>query len=172
MPYAIHLDLADRGAARLAIVTGCEAANASGDAGEAPHISLAVYDDSFSPDTHLPAIKGFAERLEPLDVDFQSLGIFPGPGSVLFAAPIVSNALLALHANFHRALESARPCCWAHYLPGHWVPHATLATGLSPKDLARRTLAAAAGWEPLLIPLDAIRLVEFSPVKTLWNAKL
>lgn len=65
-----------------------------------PHISLAVL-DSGRPSTIQSGIADFAGQIEPFSLQFSSVGSFPTAEGVVFLAPVVTNTLLAVHAQFH-----------------------------------------------------------------------
>jgi 2'-5' RNA ligase len=74
-----------------------------------------------------------------------TLGTFPSDpavGSVLFLGAVVDTELIAVHSAVHDVLAGRARHPWAHYLPGAWVPHCTLAPDLTPDQLgaAVRTL--------------------------------
>jgi 2'-5' RNA ligase len=176
MPYAVHLDLDRAGADSLGRLAEDLPKTESGvagplGAGDALHISLAVYDEDVPVADLTKAASLFSQALQPVPVRFQSLGIFPG-GGILFAAPTITSPLLALHARYHAGAADLRPNCWDHYRPGAWVPHATLAEKLSPRSASRIVAAAMRRWEPVEAVLDRLRIVHFQPVRTIWSSAL
>jgi 2'-5' RNA ligase len=141
--------------------------------GDVHHVSLGVYDDlpaeRFSAD-----LAQFAPSLHPLPIRLSNVGIFPGPRSVLYLGPVVTEDLLALHWRFHAAFGEFAPACWGHYLPGAWVPHVTLAMDVEPPALQVALEVMRAHWEPGAVAarLDAIRFIRFRPVETLSHRVL
>jgi 2'-5' RNA ligase superfamily protein len=92
-----------------------------------PHVSLTVCESLDGTDlTRLRAV--LADRHPVLQL--YVLGIFPGPGGVLFLGVQVTTSLLALHAEAHEALAGQPVTHWPYYLPGNWVPHCGLAQDL------------------------------------------
>ena len=107
MPFAVHLDLDPHSAAALApLIYAIERADPDAmtprRARVAPHLSLAVY-DRLVPAAVTVSLQRFAERQHVLGIQLASLGLFPGPPAVLFAAPVVTAELLALHRAYHQA---------------------------------------------------------------------
>lgn len=97
--------------------------------GSVPHVSLAVYDDFVLgklPDD----LAAFAKTLSALPLKLVNLGIFTGSRNVLFAAPVVTEQLLAIHQRFHQTFTTVGSCS-EHFRPGAWVPHVTLAMNMS-----------------------------------------
>lgn len=112
-----------------------------------------------------PALADFAAATPLLPVAFASLGCFPTAQGVVFLAPVVTRALLALHARFHAAFAPLTPPGWDDYQPDQWVPHCTLTLDMPPErlpaalDLCRRRAAL-----PLAGRFEQIGVVEFRPV--------
>ena len=107
MPFAVHLDLDPHSAAALApLIYAIERADPDAmtprRARVAPHLWLAVY-DRLVPAAVTVSLQRFAERQHVLGIQLASLGLFPGPPAVLFAAPVVTAELLALHRAYHQA---------------------------------------------------------------------
>lgn len=176
MPFAVHLDLDPHSAAALTpLIDAVERADADAmtprRARVAPHLSLGVY-ERLVPAAVTVSLQRFAERQHVLTIQLASLGLFPGPPSVLFAAPVVSVELLALHRAYHQASWASGPRCWAHYLPENWVPHVTFGEGLRLATVPTAISNAIAAWRPRPAVLHRIALVRFHPVDVLWSATL
>jgi 2'-5' RNA ligase len=136
-----------------------------------PHISLAVFDELMVDEAD-PQIAEFARRLVPLPVTLSSIGVFAGDAGVVFFGAVVTDELLATHAEIHRRLKPLGRGAWSYYDRGEWVPHCTLAMDL-PADriphaveIARRTLL------PLRGTLERVSLVKFRPVEGLFSVEL
>lgn len=152
MPFAVHLDLDPHSAAALEpLIDAVERADPEATtprrAQVAPHLTLAVYDRLDAAAMTGP-LQRFAALQPARDIQLASLGLFPGPPAVLFAAPVVSAEMLDLHARFHHTAARYDPHCWAHYLPGDWVPHVTFGEGLRPATAAAAIVNAIAAWQP------------------------
>lgn len=65
-----------------------------------------------------------------------TLGTFPNADNILFLGAVADAELLAVHVAVHDALAGRVRDPWAFYLPGAWVPHCTLAEGVTPSQLA------------------------------------
>ncbi|GAB3533323.1 2'-5' RNA ligase family protein [Arthrobacter tecti] len=79
---------------------------------------------------------GLAEAL-PITAHTAGLMVFrTGRGLVLARAVVVGVALLEVHRKVHEALADV-PKIAENCVPGRWIPHLTLARGLSPDQLAR-----------------------------------
>jgi len=176
VPFAVTLDLDPLSAAALTpMIDAVERADPKAmtprRAPVDPHLSLAVY-DRLDAAAMTPALQRFAALQPACDIQLSSLGLFPGPPSVLFAAPVVSADLLDLHGRFHHTAAAFVPHCWAHYLPGDWVPHVTLGEGMRPALVPAAIGNAIAAWRPQPAVLHRISLVRFHPVELLWSTAL
>jgi len=167
MPYAITLRLnADAASQVVAMWETLASRGVSNDAislGYAPHLTLAVFQDTADPGRLIMAARIWAARWQALPITFASLGIFPGTPATLFLTPVVTAALLTIHANVLGWLvdESVDP----HYQSGNWVPHVTLAGDVTDP------VAALAALGPLGLPISAVlattEVVRFRPVHVL-----
>ncbi|MGK9236323.1 2'-5' RNA ligase family protein [Inquilinus limosus] len=176
MPLAVHLDLDPPSAAALApLIDAVERADPDAmtprRAQVAPHLTLAVY-DRLDAAAMTVSLQRFADGQAALGIQLASLGLFPGPPAVLFAAPVVTAELLDLHGRFHHAAARFLPRCWARYLPGDWVPHVTLGEGLRPATVPPVIGNAIAAWQPRPAMLNRLSLVRFHPVELLWSTTL
>lgn len=117
-----------------------------------PHVSLAVY-----PEGAPGAEDAFrAIRAAPLPFAFASVGTFPGDEGVVFLAPVVDEALLRFHRDWHALAPGGNP----HYAPGAWVPHCTVGFRLADVGSA---LASARALLPIRGRYESIALIEYDP---------
>lgn len=164
MPYAISLRLDDAAAARVVGMWRALADAGLDDTllrlGAAPHITLAVLDDA-SPLARLQDAFAFLSReAEPLTLACRAFSVFPGARAALVLAPTATEALLRLHARLLQRLDGLTP--GAHYRPGCWIPHITLAWAVSDPAACLRVLAGEA--MPVQGRLVAAELVRFDPL--------
>ncbi len=138
------------------------------DLGYAPHITLAVYADAAPAAMLRDALEHATTGWDRLPVTLAGFGIFPGPAAIIWAAPVVTQALLARHAALHAALPGLTP--HAHYRPDAWVPHVTLSGALA--DPAAALALLQPHWRPVTGLLDRIDLVRFRPVDVLFSRAL
>lgn len=97
-----------------------------------PHITLLAA--RRIPDEFDGALAALADAL-PLPIHTAGLVLFPTRrGQVLARLGVVSAALLELHRTVHRALGEV-PDIAANCVPDRWVPHITLARGMSPAQV-------------------------------------
>ena len=176
MLLAVYLELDPHGAAGLEpIIEHVERISSGaltpGTWKVAPHVSLAVY-EAFDPEPLARMLEQFTEGRRALAVKLSSIGLFPGPLSVLFAAPVVSADLLSIHQDFHEAAAFAEAACWPYYLPGNWVPHVMLGERLNPGEAAAAVTSAIDLFRPVVASLHGISLVRFPQVEVLWQRQL
>jgi 2'-5' RNA ligase len=98
-------------------------------------------------------------------VRFESLGVFLLDSPVVFAAPVVTRALLALHERVHHGLRESATGLAAPYLPGNWVPHCTLAERIPASLLPDMVNIARRLPLPLTGRLDALQIAAFPSAK-------
>lgn len=116
-------------------------------------------------------IDALAAHQPPIECLFSSLGIFPGPPAVVFVAPVVTGELLEFNRRCHMVLSDCATGPWEHYLPGHWVPHCTLAQDLPPERAAEAIEQCGRLVLPFRAMLAEIGIVEFRPVKHRYAAR-
>jgi 2'-5' RNA ligase len=173
VPYAVELrfdeDLAHRVRTLWQVLEEI-GSGSFGPGGEpVPHVSLAVYDDEDAVDEAAASrvIERLAARSAVTEIAFAGLGVFPTEENVLFLAPVVTPALLDLHATWHTMATTLRAACRAHYLPGRWVPHCTLSMLGPMAGVIAGLDHLAAAWAPLSGTVRSIALIRVPPVETI-----
>jgi 2'-5' RNA ligase len=168
MPFAVTLRFDAVSAASIEDLARA-VRGADGDCdGYAPHITLAIYPDDVCVDRLRSAFADVTAGWRVQSVRLGAIGVFPGPLSIVWAAPVVTVSLLALHASVIEALPEvpAHP----HYRVGDWVPHVTLADAVSwPDDVLAEVVAR---WRPVSGVLAVAELVRFHPVEVLLSHAL
>ena len=99
-----------------------------------PHVTMAVA--GTMPPATREALRSDLATLSIPDLWLYTLGTFPGEDSVLLLGAVVDTELLAVHAAAHDTLAGRVRDPSAYYFPGAWVPHCTLAHGLTPSQLS------------------------------------
>jgi 2'-5' RNA ligase len=137
------------------------------DLGYGPHITLAIYPD----DTSVDRLRAGLSQLgvwRALPVRFGGIGLFPGPPCIFWIAPVVTAALLEMHAAILAAFpdQAVHP----HYRQGAWVPHVSLSGGVQDAPGALATLLPK--WCDVDGTLDRVELVRFRPVQVLESRAL
>jgi 2'-5' RNA ligase len=172
MPYAIELAL-DPEAAAAVRATWDALARAGieymATCGARPHVSLGIW-DAMDVGAAPEALDDFARTTPPLPITFDRIDAFPG--GVVFLAPRADDHLVAAQRRLHRSFAHGRGA-WAHYEPGTWVPHCTMAMEY-PVMLApvAREIVTASTALPLRGRLADVEIVQFRPVRTLFTRPL
>lgn len=107
----------------------------------------------------------------PIACRFDSLGAFISDPAVVFAAPVVTTGLLALHDRFHDRFGQIASEQSSFYLPGQWVPHCTLAEGLPLAILPEAIRIASTMALPLIATFTAIEIVEIPTARILRTCR-
>lgn len=89
-----------------------------------PHISLFTF-DQINPLILNERVKLWIEKQKQLDISLSSLGFFKQQGT-FFAAPVVTKELELFHRELFSLIMNLHTNEISPYLPGKWVPHATL----------------------------------------------
>lgn len=136
-----------------------------------PHISLAVFAELNPPDAH-DALQKFAAETAPIPLQFSAVGLFPTAEGVVFLAPVVTQRLLDVHADFHARMAAMGLQSNPYYRPGNWVPHCTVAMHLPPAQIP--AAVAICKEAPVFhgFRLVGLDLIEFRPVKTIYEFPL
>lgn len=98
-----------------------------------PHVSLLMA-EHITPAQARAALEPLSEATDLL-LRLGSVSVFPGRAGVLYLSVVPTLRLLRLHRTVHMRLAGAGVESGRHYLPDAWVPHCTLAQGLSPAQV-------------------------------------
>jgi 2'-5' RNA ligase len=141
------------------------------DLGARPHLSVAVYASIDAPALE-GAIDDFAQVHEGFDLALATTGSFPGTENVVYVAPVVTPALLSIHAAYHAQVAALGLECGAYYRPGHWVPHCTVAMGIDARALERGLSLARTSDVFGPTRIVGMGLIEFRPVRRIHEVAL
>lgn len=143
----------------------------SGNMGDRPHVSLAVFTD-----IDLPCLetlcRDFAAGLAGFPVTLQAVGTFPTADNVLFLLPVPNLKLLQVHHNFHTRLKCAHQRSSSYYHPGKWVPHCTLELELPDAQFRVALKAAHDFFTPIQGVFASLGIVSFRPIEYLAEFQL
>lgn len=98
-----------------------------------PHVSLTVA-DRITPAQARAAVEPF-RTANDLSLRLGSIAVFPGRQGVIYLSVVPTLRLLRLHREVHASLVGAGVESGRHYLPDAWVPHCTLAQGLTADEV-------------------------------------
>ncbi|MCY3553536.1 MAG: 2'-5' RNA ligase family protein [Candidatus Poribacteria bacterium] len=102
--------------------------------GYRPHISLGVC-DHLETDSLEQELSTFAMGVAPFRLSFPNIGIFSTSEGVVYLGATVTEQLLNLHKTFHKIFKKYAAEQREYYTVGRWVPHCTLAFGLSEEQI-------------------------------------
>ena len=134
------------------------------DAGYRPHVSLGVC-NRLESNAFEAELASSAAGVTPFKLSLSSVGVFPGAEGVVFLGVTVTERLLHLHAAFHRIFKKYAREQSEHYAVGKWVPHCTLAFGLSERQIAEAVKICRKIHLPIFAEVREIGLVEASPTR-------
>lgn len=115
------------------------AATAHG-SGFRPHVTLAIVETT-RPVQVAGKLRTPLADIAGLPLTLGALGFFLTDLAPAYLAVAPTGRLLAVHEEVHTALEGTRG--WNHYRPGTWMPHCTLAMGVSSPSAVGEALAGS-----------------------------
>lgn len=136
--------------------------------GTPPHLTLAASDD-LNPDLYRTELEAFSQKCLAFTLHFGHWGIFPGETYVLYLGIELTRPVITTHAQFFSNFRAYAEMPNIHYTAGRWVPHVTLATGLSAAALTAALPLALNLPLPLEGHLTGVQLVRYPPAETLYH---
>ncbi|MCE7987304.1 MAG: 2'-5' RNA ligase family protein [Caldilinea sp. CFX5] len=136
-----------------------------------PHLTLAIF-KQVDVTAAIEQLQHFAQTIPPFPVTLSHFGLFHSTEGVIFVAPTVTAHLLEVHRQLHQHDSHFGQDSLSYYLPDRWVPHCSLALGVTPE----KKLKAVELVHQLPLPLQGqiaqVGLIEFRPVKHLVHFSL
>ena len=141
--------------------------------GYRPHVSLGVC-DHLDTDSLAQELSTFAEGVAPFRLSFPNIGIFSTSEGVVYLGVTGTEELLSVHAAFHEIFKKYAREQREYYTVGRWVPHCTLAFGLSEHQIAEAVTICRQIDLPVSTEVKEIGVVEVSPTscQTLFSCSL
>jgi 2'-5' RNA ligase len=175
MGYAVELYFDPQTTERVMALTRTIFARCGGEDllgwGFRPHISLAGY-AHVEADRLWPVLEGLAMETAPLSIRLDAVGVFPTTQGVVYLAPVVTRALLQLHEVFSARMAALGIVTHSYYQPGNWIPHCTVAQGLTPARVGEAVQISLHSGLFGAAQIEAIGLIEHRPVQTLLSLPL
>lgn len=122
-----------------------------------PHVTLALA--ATIPPAARQAVRAETSVLSLPDLWLYTLGTFPGEEAVLLLGAVVDTEVLAVHSAVHDALAGKVIQPSAYYFPGAWIPHCTLAQGIT-RDQLSAGFAALHPAEPIRAAVTGIGVTD------------
>lgn len=136
-----------------------------------PHITLGISEDLDIKQARAH-LKTFAGEHERFKLTMSTLSAFPGERSSVFLGVTATAELLAFHDEFYRGFHQFANGFRQYYVPGHWVPHCTLADGL-PCDMVPQAIDVCQVTHlPLTFYVIEMGVLQFPPGNELFSYKL
>ncbi|MYB00302.1 2'-5' RNA ligase family protein [Candidatus Poribacteria bacterium] len=130
--------------------------------GYRPHVSLGVC-DHLDTDSLAQELSIFATGVTPFRLSFPNIGIFSTSEGVVFLGVTVTEQLLSVHAGFHKIFKKYAREQREYYTVGQWVPHCTLAFGLSEVQIVEAVTLCRQIDLPISAEVKEIGVVKVSP---------
>lgn len=132
------------------------------EAGYRPHISLGVC-NRLESSAFEAEFSTFVASVAPFPLSLSSVGIFATSEGVIFLGVTVTEQLLNIHSAFHGFFEKHAQEQREYYAVGMWVPHCTIAFGLSERQIAEAVTVCRQISLPISAEVTGVGLVEVSP---------
>ena len=130
--------------------------------GYRPHISLAVC-DHLETNSLAQELSTFAAGVTPFQLSFPNIGIFSTSEGVVYLGATATAQLLNVHTKFHEIFKKYAKEQREYYTVGRWVPHCTLAFGLSEHQIAEAVTVCRQIDLPTSTEINEMGLMEVSP---------
>ena len=130
--------------------------------GYRPHVSLGVC-DHLETDSLALELTTFAVSITPFRLSFPNIGIFSTSEGVIYLGVTVTEQLLNVHTRFHEIFKKYAEEQREYYTVGRWVPHCTLAFGLSENQIIEAVTICRQIDLPISAEVKEIGVVKVSP---------
>lgn len=128
-----------------------------------PHVTLGIA-DRLELDPCTQYLAEFANTHTAFPLNFSSLGLFPSRANgAVFLGVTPSPQLLEIHIDFHLTFSVYGTGLRRYYFPGVWVPHCTLADGISCEAAPTAIEVCQATELPIRATAAGIGILEFPP---------
>ena len=129
--------------------------------GYRPHVSLGVC-DHLETNSLAQELTTFTAKVTPFRLLFPNIGIFSTSEGVVYLGATVTAELLNVHTAFHEIFKKHAKEQREYYTVGQWVPHCTLAFGLSEDQIAEAVTVCRQMDLPVSTEVKGIGVVEVS----------
>ena len=129
--------------------------------GYRPHVSLGVC-NHLETNSLAQELTTFAAGIAPFRLSFPNIGVFSTSEGVVYLGTTVTEQLLNVHTAFHKIFKKHAKGQREYYTIGQWVPHCTLAFGLSEDQIAEAVTLCRQVDLPISTEVKGIGLVKVS----------
>ena len=130
--------------------------------GYRPHVSLGIC-EHLELNAFEQELSTFAETVAPFRLLFPSIGIFSTSEGVVYWGATATAQLINVHTAFHEIFKKYAKEQREYYTVGQWVPHCTLAFGLSEDEIVKTVNVCRQIDLPIFTEVKEIGLVKVSP---------
>ena len=130
--------------------------------GYRPHVSLGVC-DHLETNSLAQELTTFAASITLFRLSFPNIGIFSTSEGVVFLGVTVTEQLLNVHTRFYEIFKKYAQEQREYYTIERWVPHCTLAFGLSEEQIVEAVTICRQITLPILAEVKEIGVVKVSP---------
>ena len=141
--------------------------------GYRPHVSLGVCNHLES-NAFEKELSVFAASMAPFQLSFPNIGTFSTSEGVVYLGVTLTEQLLNVHTRFHKIFKKYAQEQREYYAVGRWVPHCTLAFGLSEDQIVETVTVCRLIDLPISAEVKEIGVVKVSPTscQTLYSCSL
>jgi len=136
-----------------------------------PHLTLTGFEKPPA-EGFRTSLKAFASKTPYIPIRLAAVGAFPTDQGVVYLAPSISQQLLKVHLNLYKLLDEFEIESNANFAQGVWVPHCSVAYGLTPEHACQAIATILEANVFVAGELVAMGLTEFLPIKELCNYPL
>ena len=130
--------------------------------GYRPHVSLGIC-EHLELNAFAKELSAFAASITPFRLLFPSIGIFSTSEGVVYWGATATVELLNVHTTFHQIFKKYATEQREYYTVGRWVPHCTLAFGLSKHQIVEAVTVCRQIDLPVSTEVKGIGVVNVSP---------
>ena len=125
----------------------------------APHISLGMMKHTQDVKAVVNLLENYSKQVSPIPLNMPYYGVFTSPGHVVYLGLTVTDQLYQLHRGFCQAFKDSLD--WTSlYVPDRWVPHCTLAQGLTSQEIPQALEVIQQFALPINLKVNRIALVD------------
>jgi len=133
----------------------------------APHVTLAAC-RNLDVEGFRPLLAELATRTPVIATTLASLGVFASEQGVIFLAPTIAQELVELQLGILTRLQDLGAEVERYWLPGQWVPHCTVALGVSRELMSAAMGHAYEAFHPISASLTQLSAFEIESPRLLY----
>lgn len=167
MPFAVEMYMDGESEAKIRriwqFLAEAGIKSAMFEAGYRPHVSLGVSEE-LDVEGLAKELSSFAKTISTFEMTLSSVGLFHSSESVIFLGVTPTQRLLDINGAFHQFSGKYAKAQRANYYAGSWVPHCTLAFGLSNDMISQAIEICSRESLPIRSRVEEVGIAEVSPI--------